>query len=263
MVNTTLLQKMVSYANINEEDIVLEVGAGLGFLTKLLSHYCRKVVAVEIDFHLIKILREQLLNFENVELIEGDILGLSGTVFNKVVSTPPYSISSPLLFWILKKNVECAVLTFQKEFAERLTAPIGSRNYGRLSVTAYYQAEIELLDDVPRKMFYPPPNVDSMIVRFRPREPPFQVDNEETFFELVKVLFSQKNKKVRNVIPNYLRKRGIERTNIPKLISSLPFHGERVRRLAPEQLGILANEIFREPSIISMKDQHNYLLKNS
>ncbi len=245
VVDITLLEKIVSYAEISKDDVVLEVGAGLGFLTELLSSECKKVIAVEIDPKLIKILRKQLHCLQNVDLIEGNILDLSVSPFNKVVSTPPYSISSPLLFWLLKKKFECAVLAFQKEFAERLAASVGSRDYGRLTVTTYCLGEIELLDYVSRKSFYPPPDVDSRIVRLRPKEPPFRIDEEETFLELVQTLFTQRNKKVRNAIAPFLKKHGKEGENLVKLAESLPFHDKRVRTLAPEDFGTLANEIVR------------------
>jgi len=247
VVNADLLQKMISYAAVTKDDIVLEAGAGLGFLTQFLSHKCKRVIAVEVDPKLIKIVREQFHDLQNVDLIEGDILKVSVPPFNKVVSTPPYSISSPLLFWLLERKFDCAVLTFQKEFAERLAASVGSKDYSRLTVTTYYRAEAELLDYVPREMFYPPPDVDSMVVRLKPRKPPFQVDDEETFLELVQTLFTQRNKKVRNAIIPFLHKRGVKRENALGLADSFPFHDKRVRGLAPEDFGILTNEIVRKP----------------
>jgi len=247
-VDTDLLRRMISYASITKDDVVLEVGAGLGFLTRLLSRECKRVIAVEVDPKLTKILREQLYGLQNVDLIEGDILSLSVPSFNKVVSTPPYSISSPLLFRLLERKFDCAVLTFQKEFAERLAASVDSKEYGRLTVTTYYRGEVELLDFVPRKMFYPPPDVDSIVVRLKPREPPFQVEDEETFLELVQTLFTQRNKKVRNAILPFLHKLGIKGGNALGLADSLPFHDKRVRGLAPEDFGVLANEIVRNPS---------------
>jgi len=248
VVNTDLLQRMISYASVTKDDVVLEVGAGMGFLTYLLSRECKRVIAVEVDPKLIKILREQLQGLQNVDLIEGDILSLSVPSFNKVVSTPPYSISSPLLFWLLERKFDCAVLTFQKEFAERLAASVGSKEYGRLTVTTYYRGDVELLDHVPRNMFYPPPDVDSMVVRLRPRKPPFQVEDEEIFLELVQTLFTQKNKKVRNAILPFLHKRGIKGRNALELADSLPFHDKRARELSPEDFGTLANKIVRNPS---------------
>lgn len=236
---------MISYASVGREDTVLEVGAGLGFLTQLLSPACRRVIAVEIDPRLTKILRSELRDLENVDLIEGDVLSLSVPQFNKVVSTPPYSISSPILFWLLERSFDCAVLTFQKEFAERLNATVGSRDYGRLTVGTYYRAEAELLDLVPRSMFYPPPDVDSMVVHLKPREkPPFYVEDEETFFKLVRTLFTQRNKKVRNAFVPFLRGR-VRKTDVKRLADSMLFRDKRVRELAPEDFGAMSNEIVR------------------
>ncbi|MFB0501975.1 MAG: 16S rRNA (adenine(1518)-N(6)/adenine(1519)-N(6))-dimethyltransferase RsmA [Candidatus Bathyarchaeia archaeon] len=245
VIDRALLQKMISYASVNREDTVLEVGAGLGFLTKLLSPTCKRVIAVEVDLKLARILRSELIDLRNVDLIEGDVLNVSVPQFNKVVSTPPYSISSPLLFWLLENRFDCAVLTFQKEFAERLTAPVGSRDYGRLTIGTYYRAEAELLDPVPRSMFYPPPDVDSMVVRLKPREePPFSVEDEEAFFELVQTMFTQRNKKVRNAIVPFLRRRMVK-ADTARLADSLLFHDKRVRELAPEDFGALTKEIAR------------------
>jgi len=237
---------MISYASVNKDDIVLEVGAGLGFLTQLLSPACKKVIAVEIDLKLIKILRSELCNLDNVDIIVGDVLNISVPQFNKVVSTPPYSISSPLLFWLLERKFDCAVLTFQKELAERLTASVGTKDYGRLTVNTYYRAETELLDYVSRDLFYPSPNVDSMVVRLRPREkPPFSVKDEELFFQLVRALFNQRNKKVRNAVIPFLRQ-WVRKENVMKMADSLLFHDKRVRELAPEDFGVLTNVFVRK-----------------
>jgi len=245
VVNSALLQQMIDYADISKEDAVLEVGAGLGFLTRLLSKTCKRVIAVEIDPKLVRILQSQLHDLSNVDLIEGDILSTSVPKFDKVVSTPPYSISSPLLFWLLEKKFDCGVLTFQEEFACRLAASVGSKDYARLTVTTYYRAKVDLLDHVPRNMFYPPPDVDSMIVRLKPRKPPFQVQDEKTFFKLVKTLFTQKNRKVRNAVVPFLRDLGVEKTDVTRLTNSLSFRNERVRELAPEDFGALTNEVTR------------------
>lgn len=246
MIDSALLERMISYASVKKDDIVLEVGAGLGFLTQLLSSACKKVIAVEIDSKLVKILRSELRSLDNVAIIEGDVLSVSVPQFDKLVSTPPYSISSPLLFWLLERKFNCAVLTFQKEFAERLTASVGTKDYGRLTVNTYYRAEAELLDYVSRSLFYPPPDVDSMIVRLKPREkPPFPVEDEEVFFQLVRTLFNQRNKKVRNAVIPFLR-RWVEKENVMKVADSLLFHDKRVRELAPEDFGALTNDFVRK-----------------
>jgi 16S rRNA (adenine1518-N6/adenine1519-N6)-dimethyltransferase len=244
-VNSDMLQRLVSHASITKDDVVLEVGTGLGFLTQLLSSKCNKVITVEVDPTLAEILREQLHNLQNVDLIEDNILKISLPLFNKVVSTPPYSISSTLLFRLLERKFDWAVLILQKEFAERLAASVGSKDYGRLTVTIYYRADVELLDYIPRTMFYPPPDVDSMIVRLKPRNPPFQVEDEETFFELVRTLFTQRNRKVRNGLIPFLRKREITRKEAVELADSTVYSAKRVRELAPEDFGILTNELIR------------------
>ena len=245
-VNSDLLRRLVSHASISKDDVVLEVGAGFGFLTQLLSRECKKVIAVEVDPKLVRILREQLHSLQNVELIGDDILKVSLPSFNKVVSAPPYSISSPLLFHLLERKFDWAVLILQKEFAERLAASVGSKDYGRLTVTIYYRADVELLDYVPRTMFYPPPDVDSLMIRLKPREPPFQVEDEETFFELVQVLFTQRNKKVRNALITFFRNRGMNRKEAVELADSTVYSTKRVRELAPEDFGLLTNELLRK-----------------
>lgn len=246
LVDSGVLQTMLSYCSVSGSDVVLEVGAGLGFLTRLLANKCHKVVAVEIDSKLVSILEAQLRGFRNVELVEGDVLKVSVRAFNKVVSTPPYSISSPLLFWLLERRFDCAVLAFQKEFAQRLNAPVGSKDYSRLTVSTYYRADVELLDDVSKDFFYPPPDVDSTIVRLKPRKPPFPVKDKELFSDLVRALFTQRNRKVRNSVIPFLQGKGFQREKALRISGLLLFHDKRVRELAPEDFGAIANEIARK-----------------
>jgi len=250
MVDEGFLRLMVSYASVNEDDVVLEIGAGLGFLTRLISQKCKQVIAVEVDSRLTRILRTELKDLENVKLVEGDVLKVPIPLFNKVISNPPFYISSPILFWLLERNFDFAVLTFQKEFAERMVASVGSKDYGRLTVMTYYQADVELLDYVSKDMYYPPPDVDSYIVRLKPRLPPFAVKDKQAFFELVRTLFTQRNKKVRNAITPFLAKLGIKEEKVLSVADSLPFHDKRVRELAPEDFGVLANEILKKKDIL-------------
>lgn len=246
MVNSTLLRRMISNAFITREDVVLEIGAGLGFLTCFIAQNCKRVIAVEVDPNLVKILRKRVLNLSNVDIIEGDILRVFIPYFSKVVSAPPYSISSPLLLWLLERRFDIAVLTFQKEFTDRLTASVGSKNYGWLTVTTYYLAEVDILVPVSKSMFYPPPDVDSVLLRLKPKKPPFAVRDRMLFFKLLRFLFTQRNRKVRNATVPFLLKRGIKRRNVLKLADSLPFHNKRVRELAPEDFGFLTNELIQK-----------------
>jgi len=240
MVDESYLNSMASYASLSRKDTVLEIGAGFGALTRFLSPHCRKVIAVEVDRRLVEVLRKELAGFDNVVIVEGDVLEVAIPEFDKVVANPPFSISSPILFWLLEKSFDLAVLSFQKEFAQRLVAGVGSRDYSRLTVETYYRAEVELLETVPREAFFPPPDVDACIVRLKPRSvPPFSVKSEEVFHDLVRTLFTQRNRKVRNAVVGFLSKAGKKES----LADSLLFHDKRVRELAPEDFGAIANEL--------------------
>lgn len=240
MVDDGYMHSMAYYASLSREDVVLEVGAGFGALTRVLSVLCGKVIAVEVDRRLVELLKNELTGFDNAVVIEGDVLEATIPEFDKVVANPPFHISSPILFCLLEKGFDLAVLTFQKEFAERLVADVGSKDYSRLTVETYYRAEVELLETVPKEAFFPLPDVDACIVRLKPRSaPPFHVKDEQVFHELVRTLFTQRNRKVRNAVVGFLRKTGVGES----LADSLLFHDKRVRELAPEDFGAIANEL--------------------
>ncbi|MCW4020673.1 MAG: 16S rRNA (adenine(1518)-N(6)/adenine(1519)-N(6))-dimethyltransferase RsmA [Candidatus Bathyarchaeota archaeon] len=243
LVDAESLRKMVSYASLGSEETVLEVGAGLGFLTERLAKAAGRVIAVEIDPRLVRILKDRFRGVGNVIVLQGDVMKVDVQCFDKVVSTPPYSISSPLLFWLLERKFKQAVLAFQEEFARRLAAAVGSDDYGRLTVTVYYRAGVELLDLVPRGLFWPSPEVDSMIVRLTPRVPPFSVEDEGVFFDVVRAIFTQKNKKLRNAVMPFFGGFRMPKREAVKLADSLPFHGRRPRELSPEEIGLVANEV--------------------
>jgi 16S rRNA (adenine1518-N6/adenine1519-N6)-dimethyltransferase len=246
MVEPSIFPIMAEYASLDKNDVALDIGAGFGFLTHFLASKCKDVLAVEADNKLEKALHEHLADLANIQIIKGNVLKVQIPNFNKVVSIPPYQISSRLLVWLFnRKNFDCAVLIFQKEFANRLVASIGSEDYGWLTILAYYYVECELLDDVPRAMFYPQPEVDSIIVRLRLRQQKLFVLNAEALFtKLVQSLFTQRNRKVRNAVMPFLR--GI-RARTPedaaRIVVKLPFRDTRVRELSPEDFGVLANAL--------------------
>jgi len=246
LVDELILRKMVSYASVSRKDVILEVGAGLGFLTEKLAENAERVIAVEIDERLVRALRKRFRKRDNITILHGDIMKIQIPPFNKVVSTPPYSISSPLQFWLLNKPFEEAVLSFQEEFARRLTASVGSKDYGRLTVTTYYRADVEILDAIPKEAFWPPPKVDSLIIRLKPRSPPFKVVNEKVFFDVVRAIFTQKNKKLRNAIVPFFGQFRLSSKEAIKIADSLPFHDKRPRELSPEEIGLVADRIVKE-----------------
>jgi 16S rRNA (adenine1518-N6/adenine1519-N6)-dimethyltransferase len=128
MVDSSIFPKLSDYASLNKADVVLDAGAGFGFLTRFLANKCKSVMAVEKDPRVAEVLREQLKGLANVTAIEGDVLKVAVPSFSKVVSIPPYQISSRLIMWLFDRNFECAVLVLQKEFAGRLVASMGSED---------------------------------------------------------------------------------------------------------------------------------------
>ncbi|MGQ9529991.1 MAG: 16S rRNA (adenine(1518)-N(6)/adenine(1519)-N(6))-dimethyltransferase RsmA [Candidatus Bathycorpusculaceae bacterium] len=247
LVNSSIFQLLANYCSLNSEDVVLDIGAGLGFLTRFLAGICREVLAVESDGRLVKVLRDELRGLSNVKVIWGDVLKVGLPQFNKVVSIPPYHISSPLLLWLFSKNFDCAVLIFQKELVHRLSASVESGDYGWLAVVAYYYVEVEILDNVPKWMFYPQPEVDSVIVRLkRKMPPPFTLKDEVFFKQLTQSLFTHRNRKVANAALSFMKGvRGMPSEDVIKTVKSLHFCDKRVRELAPEDFGVLANALIR------------------
>jgi 16S rRNA (adenine1518-N6/adenine1519-N6)-dimethyltransferase len=238
---------MVDCATLEQDDTVLDVGAGLGFLTRFMSDRCRNVLAVEADRELVSVLREQLVDVPNATVVEGDVLKVEVPPFNKVVSIPPYQISSPLLLWLFHRGFDSAVLIFEKEFAGRLVASVGSEDYGWLTVLTYYYADVELMDDVPKWMFYPQPKIDSVIVRLEPKKQrPFRLRNEKLFKHLVQSSFTERNRKVRNAVLSFMRSFcSMPKEKAIEIAEVLPFREKRVRELAPEDFGALADVLIR------------------
>jgi len=253
VIDESIFDKMIGYADLRKEDAVLEVGAGFGFLTERLAKICSKVIAVEIDKRLVRFLEKRFKNLPNVELIHGDILKVDVPHFNKIVATPPYSISSNLIFWLLDRKFNVAVLTLQDEFAKRLYAPVGSKDYSRLTVMVYYRAEVKGMDKVPRSSFYPQPKVDSRIVIIKPVRPPFKVKNYQFYKELVNVLFTQRNRKVRNALISFMNKRSVAKSEVRKIADSISFSNRRVRTLAPEDLGMLSDELLERMEKLNLR----------
>jgi 16S rRNA (adenine1518-N6/adenine1519-N6)-dimethyltransferase len=248
VVDLTVLEKMVDHAHLSREDVVLEIGAGIGNLTRLLAQCAGEVISIERDMRLIKILHGQMRGLANVQIVHGDALRVELPKFNKVVANLPYGISSDITFRLLEHKFELAVLMYQQEFAERLVAKPGSSDYSRLTVNAYYRAHVELLGEVPPEAFVPQPKVTSAIVRLRPREPPFKVSDERIFFDVVRALFQHRRQRVRNAlyrsfgevfsgmkIPKAERRAMIDH-GIPKDLAEA-----RVIDLAPEEFGVIAD----------------------
>ncbi len=206
--------QIIKFANLTKEDVVLEIGPGIGTLTIELAKRAKKVIAIEQDSNICQILENRLKseNIDNVELINDDALNVEFPKFNKIISNLPYQISSPITFKFLNYDFQLAILMYQKEFASRMNGKVGSKDYSRLSAMLYFKCDVETLASVSAESFIPKPKVDSTVVKLTPKLPQLtgelknlNIDEiSKTDFEIyskfVKALFQHRNKKVKNAL---------------------------------------------------------------
>ena len=191
---------MVDAAEISQNESVLEIGPGTGILTFLLTERAKQVTAIEIDPTLVSYLKREVKKrgIENLHVIRGDALKNELPDFQKVVSSLPYNIASPLTFRLLPLNFKTGILMYQAEFALRLIAAPGSKERSALTLRAHYYAEIEGLFPVSRENFYPSPEVDSVVVRVKPRTFPYSLRNRDFYMKLIGVMFMHRRRKLKN-----------------------------------------------------------------
>ncbi len=238
LVNERVAELEVELAEVSPGERVLEVGAGIGNLTKYLLEAGCRVVAVEKDPLLARVLRERFQG-EELEVLTGDVLRVEVPEVGKVVSNPPFSISSPLLFMLLRMGLERGVLLLQREFARRIVAEPGSREYSRLSVGCRFYADWRIAASVGRGSFYPPPEVDASVVVFTPKER-MRVD-EEFFLRFTGMLFPYRRKTLRRAMRHVLRRLGVE--GEPERVVGEELLGRRVFTLTPEEVAELSERV--------------------
>ena len=232
---------------------IIEVGAGIGVLTAELARRARKVVSVELDERLLPVLDETLADFDNVKIINGDILKLDlnrliGDEFDgmrvAVCANLPYYITSPVIMRLLESGADISSVTVmvQKEAAQRLCAEVGSREAGAVSVAVNYYSTAKKLFDVSRGSFMPAPKVDSSVIRLDVRSgPPISVGDEKFFFRMVKAIFAQRRKTAANAISAGL---GLEKADVTAAITAAGFdENVRAERLDMEELGRLCEKL--------------------
>lgn len=235
LIDEHILERIIEYGKLTAADTVLEIGAGYGNLTAKLAKRAGKVIAIEIDPELAFSIKKG----ENIELIMGDALREEIPHFNKVISNLPYSISSPVTFILLQHEFELGILMYQHEFAKRLVAMPGSKDYGRLSIAVQYRARVDILEVVSRYAFSTPPEVDSAIVRVIPRPPPYEVRDVDFYMKFITAAFSQRRKKLKNAILNNATMLGINEDALKKLPQDII--EQRAETLSPEELAELSD----------------------
>ena len=234
-------EQLIDKANLSTEDTVIEVGAGLGFVTEALVKRAGKVVAIEKDRTLAKHLQDKFSTNRNLQVIQGDALTIPIPANAKIVSSPPYNISSKLVLQILSSKFRMASLMLQEDFVKRLTARSGSRDYGRLTVILQTHAHAELIRTVSRSSFYPPPRVDSAIATITPTHPMPRINDEKRFEELVRVLFTQRRRKTYGVLSRYLQTHYCKQRN--EILTQAELNDKRVYELSPIEFVNLSNLI--------------------
>lgn len=214
LIDTHVLEKIVDAADIGKDDLVLEIGPGIGTVTQYLCEVARQVIAVEIDRKLIKILKDTLSAYDNVEVINEDILKVDIAKLVdeknegkpiKVVSNLPYYITTPIIMTLLEKRVPVTDMTLmmQEEVARRMQAAPGNKDYGALSLAVQYYSVPYIAAFVPQNCFMPRPNVGSAVVNLKcHKKPPVEVVDEELMFKLIKASFAQRRKTLQNGLTN-------------------------------------------------------------
>ena len=255
LIDTHVLEKIISAAGITKDDMVLEIGPGIGTMTQYLAEAAGKVAAVEIDKNLIPILEDTLSEYDNVMVINDDVLkvdirGLvekeNGGCPVKVVANLPYYITTPIIMGLFEGNVpvESITVMVQKEVADRMQVGPGTKDYGALSLAVQFYAKPQIVANVPPNCFMPRPNVGSAVIRLsRHEEVPVQVDDEKLMFHIIRASFNQRRKTLANGLSNapqvHLSKEEIQEC-IAELGEPLTIRGEA---LTLEQFAALSNII--------------------
>jgi len=233
--------RLIEEAELSTEDTVVEVGAGLGFVTAALVSRAGTVVAIEKDRTLAKHLESKFSTNRNVRVIQGDALTVPIPTNAKIVASPPYNISSKLVLRILNSRFGLASLLLQIDFVNRLTAVSGSRDYGRLTVMLQTRARAECVAKVPRSAFYPEPRVDSAIAIIRPSPQTPACKDSRIFEGLVRAMFTQRRRKSRGVLSRYLQANCSNQKD--EILRRAELNDKRVYELTPGEFVRLSNLI--------------------
>jgi 16S rRNA (adenine1518-N6/adenine1519-N6)-dimethyltransferase len=255
LINTGILEDIIEAAEITKDDFVLEIGPGIGTMTQYLCESAREVIAVEIDKNLIPILEDTLSAYDNVEVLNEDILKVDIKTLAeernagkpiKVVANLPYYITTPIIMGLFESHVPIDSITImvQKEVADRMQEGPGSKEYGALSLAVQYYAHPEIVVNVPPSCFMPQPRVGSAVIRLtRHPQPPVDVENEALMFQIIRASFNQRRKTLANGLNNFpglnLSKEAIQQC-IEELGVPVTVRGEA---LSLEQFARLSNII--------------------
>ena len=253
LINPSVCPRMAEYSLADENTGVIEIGAGIGVLTAELAKIAKKVVCVELDTRLLPILDETLSDFDNIEIVNADVMktDLKALIEEKfqgmdvvVCANLPYYITSPVITMLLESRLPIKAVTvmIQKEAADRLCTPVGSRDSGAITVCTNYYAQVKQLFNVSRGSFMPAPNVDSTVIRLDIREnPAVKVSDEKKFFKMVKAAFAQRRKTALNSISSGM---GLSKTQVADALRASGLdENVRAEKLTMEELATLCENL--------------------
>ncbi|MBQ6888935.1 MAG: 16S rRNA (adenine(1518)-N(6)/adenine(1519)-N(6))-dimethyltransferase RsmA [Lachnospiraceae bacterium] len=255
LIDTHVLDKIIASAEVGKDDCVLEIGPGIGTMTQYLAENAREVVAVEIDKALIPILGDTLSEYDNVTVINEDILKVdinkiveeknNGQPI-KVVANLPYYITTPIIMGLFESHVPLKSITImvQKEVADRMQVGPGTKDYGALSLAVQYYAKPEIVANVPPNCFMPRPNVGSAVIRLtRYDNPPVEVEDEKYMFSIIRASFNQRRKTLINGLLN-AGNLGVTKENILEVLEEMELPATmRGEALTLEQFAELSNKL--------------------
>ena len=252
LMEQNVIRNISAIAQVTKNDIVVEIGAGIGVLTEDLAQTAAKLIAVELDDQLVEVLKDKLLKYNNVQIYSGDILKFDfgaiardGKQKIKVIGNVPYNISSPVLFHLLsfRKIIDSFVLMLQKEVIQRLVACPGGKDYGVPSVILQMFASVEKVLDVPASCFYPRPKVESSVMKgFFLESPLVELADEDFFIRLVRDAFAQRRKMLVNNLKKSKLLEGLSDVDLKEALDAAGIDGQRRgETLSIEEFGYLSN----------------------
>ena len=248
LINQQIIDDIVKVANVNEDDLIIEIGPGLGSLTSKLADNAKKVVAIELDQNMIEILKERFSLYKNVEIIHGDIMKVDlkeiiGEEKNvKIVANLPYYITTPIVMKLLEENLKMKSITVmvQKEVGERFCAIPGGKEYGAITVSINYYSDSKIVLDVPKDNFNPIPEVDSCVVQLKLKKNHIELKDKKLFFRLIKIAFSQRRKNIGNSLTGI----GMTKQEVKEMLQALSLDiNLRAENLSINQYAQIANYI--------------------
>jgi 16S rRNA (adenine1518-N6/adenine1519-N6)-dimethyltransferase len=233
LVDKNIIEKEIRISGIDNNSVVLEIGPGLGYLTKELAKIAKKVYAVEIDFDKMDRLENELIEFDNVEIIQGDILKIDLPDFDVCVSNIPYNISSGIIERLaeVKKG---GVLITQKEFAVRMSAKPGDKDYSRLSVFSQYHYNVKIISDVNPRCFRPIPKVMSAMIKIEPKGNKY--DDYKGLFNFIRAIFNHRRKTLASSLKGACRDLSMDKNVLKDIANSLVYKDERVYTLSFDKI---------------------------